>query len=87
MHALLLGLLFSMSGFDRIYVDPEPNGAAALEIANPFEARAIVSVDGVEVGELSPKATGIVKRLKTGSHKVAFELPNGFIRTDEATAK
>ncbi len=87
MAVLLLVLLFSLSGFDRVYIDSPSTGEATLEIRNPFAARAIVSVDSVEVGELLPKATGTVENVSAGSHEVSFRLPNGFVRTEGTTAK
>jgi len=84
---VFLLVLFSLSGFDRIYVEPEPSGEANLEIRNPYGARVVVSVDGVAVGELLPKATGTVENVRAGSHEVGFELPNGFVRAKKVVAE
>ena len=86
-HALLILLGFSLSGFDRIYVEPDPTGSAQLDIRNPFGARAILAVDDIEIGELLPKSNGTVRGIAAGPHRVTFELPNGFKRSIEVHAK
>ena len=87
MQPLLILLGFSLSGFDRVYVEPEPTGDSTLEIRNPFGARAVLSIDDVAIGELLPKATGTVDGLEPGVHAVRFELPNGYTRTIEVEAR
>jgi hypothetical protein len=85
-HTLVLLLGFSLSGFDRAYVASAPTGSSTLTIKNPFGARAIITVDGTEVGELLPKSQGTVTEVSTGSHEVQFELPNGYVHTVEISA-
>jgi hypothetical protein len=85
-HTLALLLAFSLSGFDRTYVEPVATGNATLSIENPFGARAILSVDGTEIGELLPKARGTLTEVSAGSHEVRFELPNGHVHTVEIIA-
>ena len=84
---MTVALLFSLSGFDRIYADPPATGEASLRIANPYGARVVVSVGGVAIGELLPKAVGNVPSLEAGAHDVTFELPNGYVRRREMTAE
>jgi hypothetical protein len=85
MYAILL--LMGLSGFDRVYVAPEPSGDASLTIENPYGARAVVSVDGVAIGELLPRATGTVEKVRLGEYKIAFKLPNGRVRTLKINAE
>ena len=87
----------AIEGFDRLYVDPDtmhvepterarPARLATLTIDNGHTARATVRVGDVSVGELLPRATGVLREVPAGTYTVSFHLPSGVIRTEQVDA-
>lgn len=81
-----------ITGFDRLHADPaalELGPASTpwpqtdrgdLVLVNPHTARARVTVDGHPIGELLPRATGLVRDLPVGDYAIAWHLPGGVVR-------
>jgi hypothetical protein len=81
----------TMENFRELYVDPdkfvgglepvaplegEVDGPAQLRIMNDTIGFLIVTVNGVEVGVLTPMIEGVINGVKPGQYEVVIEMPN-----------
>ncbi len=87
----------TMAGFRELYVDPEkyvqsvtPSEAvegggaernAELHIYNDTIGWIKVSVNGQEIGILTPMVEGVISNIKAGQYDVTFEMANKFKTT------
>ncbi len=86
----------SMENFRELYVDPdkfvaglEPLPAAEGEAAVGTQLRIMndtigtleVTVNGVEVGRLTPMIEGVLNNVKPGHYEVTIQMPNGMRTT------
>jgi hypothetical protein len=85
-----------MENFRELYVDPD-KFVEGLEPVAPLEGEAQpkselhlmndtigfikVSINGVEVGVITPLVEGVVHGLPAGQYEVVYEMPNGFRTT------
>ncbi len=81
----------TMENFRELYVDPD-KFVAGLEPVAPLEGEAqekaqlrimndtigflIVTINGVEVGVLTPMIEGVLNDIKPGTYEVTIEMPN-----------
>ena len=74
-----------------MHVEPtrraSPAAPATLTIDNGHTARATVKIGEVSVGELLPRATGILREVPAGTYTVSFHLPHGVVRTEQLDAR
>jgi hypothetical protein len=82
----------AVEGFVRVWVDPEavtvsPEQPAEadephdLSLANPHVARSVVQVGDTTLGELDPRAVGVLHGVTPGVYVVRYTTPAGFERT------
>lgn len=87
-----------VQGFDRLHLDPDtmhveptrratPAARGTLTIDNGHTARATVKIGDVSVGELLPRATGVLREVTAGTYTVSFHLPHGVVRTEQLDAR
>ncbi|MCB9677041.1 MAG: hypothetical protein H6737_18130 [Alphaproteobacteria bacterium] len=63
-----------------------PNGSTMVDLPvdNVSSARAVVSIGGVEVGEVGPYARAVIHGVAPGTYELHFRLPNGYVRKARA---
>lgn len=87
----------TMQNFRELYVDPdkfvqglepvaplegpEAQANAQLRILNDSIGFIKVTVNGTEVGVLTPMVEGVLNNVKPGQYEVVFEMPNGLRTT------
>lgn len=83
----------ALEGFRDLYVDPktftntlqdpESKASADLPIDNIANARAVVTINGTEVGLVPPFGIAVVHGVPVGAYEVRFRVPNGYERVVE----
>ena len=85
-------------GFDRLHSDPAmlhvepqrpelPVRRASLVIDNGHSARATVTIGDTAVGELLPRAQGVLHDVVAGTYSVRFTLPGGAVRVEQVRTR
>lgn len=59
---------------------PRPEPGHDLRIQNPAGVKVRVKVNGTEVGELRPRATGVIRGVREGTYQIVVVGPTGFER-------
>lgn len=83
---LLAALVFGPPTLDRWFVAPSEvperlgAGAAELTLQNPHRGRAVLRVDGVDLGEARARAPVRLTGLADRAREVCWVTPDGFAR-------
>jgi len=93
-EALLARPLADATVGDVVSIDPVPTailrmpgpqaGSVDLPVENIASARAVVSIGGVEIGEVGPYARAVIHGVAPGTYSLEFRMPNGYVRKAKA---